>query len=241
MIKILLKKILKSFNLKLIKLNIKPPIKHPFPSPSLKEINLIRKAKGILHIGGHRGTEAGVYDWFNKPVVWIEADPYLFDELETNIKKHYNQKAFCVLLGDKNFSNVPFYISNNDGACSSIFEFSDDVKKGKLWKDRVFFTKKKIFLKMITLDELIKDKKIKISRFDHWILDIQGAELLALKGGKKSLKFCKSIQIEISKKIYYKGGANWKNIKKFLEKENFKLIEKPKYDHTEVTFERKKY
>ncbi len=239
MIKLLLKKVLKSFNLKLIKLSVKKLKKHPFPSPSPKEINLIRNAKGILHIGGHRGTEAAVYDWFNKPVVWVEADPYLFDELEINIKKHYDQKAFCALLGDQNLSNVPFYISNNDGACSSIFEFSDNVKKGKLWKDRVFFTKKKIFLNMITLDNLIKDKNIKISRFNHWILDIQGAELLALKGSKKSLKYCKSIQIEISKKEYYKNGASWKNIKKFLEKENFKLLSKPKFDHTEVTFVKK--
>ena len=71
---------------------------------------------------------------------------------------------------------------------------------------------------MITLDNLIKDKNIKISRFNHWILDIQGAELLALKGSKKSLKYCKSIQIEISKKEYYKNGVSWKNIKKFLKK-----------------------
>ena len=73
MIKLLLKKVLKSFNLKLIKLSVKKLKKHPFPSPSPKEINLIRNAKGILHIGGHRGTEAAVYDWFNKPVVWVEA------------------------------------------------------------------------------------------------------------------------------------------------------------------------
>jgi FkbM family methyltransferase len=236
MIKIFLKKILKNFNLKLIKLNVKKPIKHPFPTPGIKEINIIKKAKGILHIGGHRGTEAAVYDWFNKSVIWIEADPYLFDELEVNIKKHYNQKAYCALLGDKNISKIPFYISNNDGACSSIFEFSENVINRKLWKDRVFFTKKKIYLEMITLDTLVETKKIKISNFDHWIIDIQGAELLALKGAKKSLKFCKSIQIEVSKKEYYKSGANWKDVKKFLYNENYKLIENPKFDHTEVLF-----
>ena len=133
MIKIFLKKILKNFNLKLIKLNVKSPVKHPFPSPSLGEIKIIKNSTGSLHIGGHRGTEAAVYDWFNKPAIWIEADPYIFDELEINAKKHYNQKAICALLGDKNISNIPFYVSNNDGACSSIFEFSEDVKKKRLW------------------------------------------------------------------------------------------------------------
>ena len=240
MIKIFLKKILKNFNLKLIKLNVKSPVKHPFPLPSLGEIKIIKNSTGILHIGGHRGTEAAVYDWFNKPVIWIEADPYIFDELEINAKKHYNQKAICALLGDKNISNIPFYVSNNDGACSSIFEFSEDVKKKRLWKDRNFFTKETKLLKMITLDKLVKDMKIEISNYNHWILDIQGSELLALKGILKSIKFCKSIQIEISQKNYYEGGAQWKNIKNFLEKKSFKLVDKPKYNHTEVLFVKKK-
>ena len=35
--------------------------------------------------------------------------------------------------------------------------------------------------------------------YSHWIFDIQGAEYMALKGAKKILKYCKSLEIEISK------------------------------------------
>ena len=239
MIKKIIKQILNHFNLKIIKVNIHKPQKHPYPVPTREEIELIQNSKGILHIGAHRGTEAAVYDWFNKTVLWIEADPNIFEELKMNIKKHYNQRAICALLGEKIKSKVPFYVSNNDGACSSIFKFSDGVINQKLWSDRNFFTKNIIYLNMMTLDEIIKKNKINIKNYDYWIMDIQGAELLALKGAKESLSFCKSIQIEISKKNYYQNGAKWLDIKNFLELNKFTLIKEPLYDHTEVLFIKK--
>jgi len=238
MIKKIIKKILNYFNLKVVKINIHKPLKHPFPVPTKEEIQLIQTSKGILHIGAHRGTEAAVYDWFNKAVLWVEADPNIFEELRINIKKHYNQKAICALLGDKTETKIPFYVSNNDGACSSIFKFSDGVINRKLWTDRNFFTKKIIYLKMITLDAIVKKNKIDIKNYDYWIMDIQGAELLALKGAKECLNFCKSIQIEISKKNYYQNGAKWSEIKNFLESNKFTLIKDPLYDHTEVLFKK---
>jgi len=239
MIKKIIKKIFNYFNLKIVKINVHKPIKHPYPVPTKEEIELIQNSKGILHIGGHRGTEAAVYDWFNKGVLWIEADPNIFKELEINIEKHYNQKAICALLGDVCRTKVPFYISNNDGACSSVFQFSDEVIKQKLWSDRNFFTKNIIYLNMMTLDEIVKKKKIDIKNYDFWIMDIQGAEMLALKGARESLNFCKSIQIEISQKNYYQNGAKWLDIKNFLELNKFTLTKEPLYDHTEVLFIKK--
>ena len=38
-------------------------------------------------------------------------------------------------------------------------------------------------------------------------MDLQGAELLALNGAKHSLKYCKTILIEISKEEQYINGA----------------------------------
>ena len=235
-IKKLIKNLLKKLNYKIIKLDYPRPRQHPFPFPSDKEIELIKKCKGVLHLGAHRGTEAGVYDWFNKKVLWIEADPNLHEELLVNIRKHYNQSSICALIGNKNKKNIPFYISNNDGACSSIFSFSEDVKKGKLWKERKFFTKDTIYLNMCRLDDILELKKIDIKEYDHWIFDIQGAELIALKGAEKSLQNCKSIQLEISKKNYYENGAKWNEIKEFMEKKNFDLYNKPELDHAEVLF-----
>ena len=92
---------------------------------------------------------------------------------------------------------------------------------------------------MYTLDETLKFHKINIAEYNHWIFDIQGAELMALQGASESIMYCKSIQIEISQKNYYEGGAKWMDIKNYLEKKNFYLSESPKKDHTEVLFIKK--
>ena len=76
--------------------------------------------------------------------------------------------------------------------------------------------------------------------YDHWIIDLQGAELHTLKGAKKSLKFCNSLSVEISKKSFYeRGSTSWNELKKFLYNNNFNLILEPQEDHCDVLFIRK--
>ena len=126
-------------------------------------------------------------------------------------------------------------------ACSSIFDFSKNVKNNILWKDRNFAMSDKIKLNMQTLDNIFETNNLNPRDYSHWVFDIQGAEYIALKGAKKILQYCKSLEIEISKKQYYEGGANWNEIKNYLENENFVLIDYPEKDHTEVLFIKEHY
>ena len=82
----IIKNILKIFGWKLIKLNTKIPKSYSYKQPEIEEIKYIINSKGVLHLGGHRGTEAAVYDWLNKKVLWIEAIPEIFKELEKKVK-----------------------------------------------------------------------------------------------------------------------------------------------------------
>ena len=52
-------------------------------------------------------------------------------------------------------------------------------------------------------------------------MDLQGAELLALNA-KHSLKYCKTILIEINKEEQYINGAKWEDVKKMLNEFNLK-------------------
>ena len=44
-------------------------------------LNALSTAKGIFHLGAHRGEEAPIYEWFGKKVIWVEANPIIFSEL----------------------------------------------------------------------------------------------------------------------------------------------------------------
>ena len=117
-----------------------------------------------------------------------------------------NQIPLLALLSDKDYDEVDFYISNHDSACSSIFKFTNEINNSDVWSKRNYKMLKKIKLKSITLDTLLRNNNISAKDFDHWIIDLQGA---ALKGAENSLKSCKSIYIEVSKKIFYQNGCNW--------------------------------
>ena len=96
------------------------------------------ECSGILHLGAHRGSESAVYEYFGKKVIWVEANPKIFLDLQINIKKYLFQDAFCCLLSNTDNSKIEFNISNNDGASSSIFKFGE-LSEGK---KKVFGIKK---------------------------------------------------------------------------------------------------
>ena len=95
LIKSYIKRILKKYNLKLIKLHTKKNKVHPYSKPSIISLKCILDSSGILHIGAHRGTEAPAYDWLHKKVLWIEANPTISEDLSENINKYFNQRFIC--------------------------------------------------------------------------------------------------------------------------------------------------
>ena len=132
-----------------------------------------------------------------------------------------------------------FNISNNDGASSSIFKFGNlSVGNESQWKERNLKMVDVIKLKSISLDTFVVENKIDIELYNHWVLDLQGAELLVLNGAENSLKKCKSIFIEVSQGEVYKDGAQWNEIKSFLHKKNFKNSWNIEGNHTSVLFKK---
>lgn len=237
MIKKFIKKFLNYLGWSLNKIDRTRQNGYAYGNPNLKHIECILNSRGILHLGAHRGKEAEIYNWLNKKVIWVEAIPEIFEELKINVNYHYNQKAVKALLGEKDLKNVNFYISNKDQSCSSIFNLSEDVKKGLLWRKHKVEMVKKIQLDMQKLDTICEKEQINLENYDHWIVDLQGAELQALRGAKKSLKFCNSLSVEISRKNFYeKGSTSWEDLKKFLYNNNFNLIKEPQEDHCDVLF-----
>jgi FkbM family methyltransferase len=198
----------------------------------------MNKSSGIMHIGAHKGTESEVYNWFGKKVIWFEAVPHIFDQLKDNLYFYSDQKTFHVLLGDQDNVEKDFFISSNDAASSSLFQFSNKViEKG--WEGRRIYMKKKIKLIMFKLDTILKKNNIFPSEYNHWIVDLQGAELLFFKGAEDALKSCNSISVEVSKVKYYEGGVLWNELVNWLNEKNFYSTASPEENHTEILFKKK--
>jgi FkbM family methyltransferase len=237
-IKLIIKKILRFFGFKLVRLE-KKNLNNILNLKNKESLISLAEAKGVLHLGAHYGQEADIYQWIERKVIWIEAIPKIYDQLKDNLQFYSNQEAYCLLLGDMDNIKKSFFISNNS-VSSSFFKFSKNTLDGKYFQHQKIKTKNEIILEMSKLDTFVKKNNIDISNYNHWVIDLQGAELLALKGGENSLKFCDSLLVEVSKVDIYENGVLWPELKNWLIKRNFYPVAEPLEDHTDVLFKRRK-
>lgn len=233
-----IKKILQKLGWKLIKIR-RPPEPNPYGRLDDDVLKFINNSTGIVHLGAHRGSEAEVYNWFGKKVIWVEAFPKIYSELLDHLYFYKNQLAFQALLTDEDDKNINFYISNYDYACSSIYKFTENIKSSQKWSERNYQMIGTLNLKSRRLDTLLTKEKIDPEQYNHCILDLQGAELLALKGAEKYLESCKSIYIEVSKKKFYTNAVLWDELKEWLISKNFYPTRNPIDDEDNISFIKK--
>ena len=82
----------------------------------------------------------------------------------------------------------------------------------------------KVLKKSITIDTFFERNELDASKYNFWNFDIQGAELLALKGATKSLQYAKALYLEVNEKELYKNCALIDEIDTFLSQHNFKRV-----------------
>lgn len=176
--------------------------------------------KGVIHIGAHKGEERTIYDDLRvKNIIWVEANPFIYQELMGILKPLENHKGYNYLITDVDDVNYDFLITNN-GQSSSILE----LDKHKQHHPDVHVTNV-INLKSIKIDTLIEQEDLDIQDFDFINLDIQGAELLALKGFSEGLKHIKYVYTEVNTASVYKNCALIEELDEYLKEFGFKRVE----------------
>jgi FkbM family methyltransferase len=189
---------------------------------SFEEINKILLSKNInitgsFHIGAHDCEELSFYNILgikNEDIVWIDAIPSKVNQAtKRGIPNVYN-----AVITDKDDENIIFNISNNVQS-SSVLEFGTHSKEhpGVVYVN-------KIQQKSITIDTFFERNNIDASKYNFWNFDIQGAELMALKGADQSIKYAKVLYLEVNEKELYKKCGLINDIDIFLSKYNFKRV-----------------
>jgi FkbM family methyltransferase len=203
------------------------------------ENSYLRKAKGLIHIGANAGQERKLYARFDLEVVWIEPIPTIFEQLRNNIAGFPRQRAYQYLLADDS-REYELYVADNNGASSSILDFS---KHRAMWPD-IRYTGT-IPLKSITLESFIRQEQIPLHRFDALVLDTQGSELKILKGGVGFLPNFRFIKVEVPDFEAYQGCCLVGELCSFLSLHGFREWSRHAFKHVpgigtyfDVIFER---
>jgi FkbM family methyltransferase len=176
--------------------------------------------KGVLHIGAHKGEELASYDNLGiENVVWIEGNPSLAENLKRRLEPRGDQLVYNYLVSDTNDQEFDFKITNN-GESSSILEMEKHLEHHPH-----IHVVDSLKLKSKRLDSIIDDNKIEIGNYDFINLDIQGAELLALKGLGDKIKSFKYIYTEVNTGEVYKGCAKIDELDEYLAQYGFERVE----------------
>ena len=181
--------------------------------------------RGVLHLGAHLGEEAEVY-WQDgvSRVYWVEANPELMIPLKYHVRGFPGQSAYEGLLADEPGKEMTFHVSSCsttpegsiDHQASSLFElgqhveFAPDVSFGR-----------DLTLVSTTVDELVAEHGMD---FNFMNLDLQGAELLALRGATTALEACDAVYTEVNRAEVYLGCAQIEEVDALLVDAGFEQV-----------------
>lgn len=175
----------------------------------LKNMNISPKV--IYDIG------ACVMHWTKEAEkIWPDAKIVMFDAMDHAkfLYKESKHDFYCGGPLGNETRKVKFYENAMDPAGNSVYK-----------EDTPFFTEEHAVEKtMETLDRVVE--AMEFPKPDLVKIDVQGAELLVLAGGKEALSQCQDIIIEMQHEEYNLGAPKVAEVTEYLNSMGFKLVSK---------------
>jgi FkbM family methyltransferase len=174
----------------------------------------------VLHIGAHECEELHWYNQVGVPstsVIWLEANVNLVNK---NVSKGI-PNVYQAVVSDC-IETVDLHITNNMQS-SSILE----LETHKTEHPDVFVIDTQA-VTTTTVKELFETTRIfkSLNRFPNFVnLDIQGAELKALKGFEHLIDNVDYVYTEVNVAYLYKNCALLHELDRFLEEKGFQRVE----------------
>jgi FkbM family methyltransferase len=179
---------------------------------------------GIVHVGAHTCEELAYYRNVlrvgDDKIFWVEANPDLVARAKTYLPSSIILQGLCA---EQAGQQVDFTITRNlhDGnaASSSLLPLGTHKQHHpQVVVDRV------VKATTTTVDDLLAP--FEASREANMMnLDVQGAELMVLKGALNTLKGIKYIYAEVNEEHLYEGCALMSEIDEWLAPFGFKRVE----------------
>lgn len=185
---------------------------------------MINEKQIIIEVGCNNGENTELYlQKYNLPIFGFEPVPYLYELLKRKFKNNskINIFPFAVDIEDtvKKF-NVTSVSSKQPCACSSLYDFVDDIQKK--WPGGSRKTVETIDVETIRLDTFLSKNNFN-GEITYLHCDAQGNDLNVLMSLSEYIQNVKEGQIEVSStlQMYKNTNNNVENAIKFLKDNNF--------------------
>jgi FkbM family methyltransferase len=183
----------------------------------VKKYNL--KVTGILHVGAHECEELSDYIKGGVPIykiLWLEGNPRLVENMR---KANPNVYVVMAVVSDIDGQKCTFNITNN-GQSSSILELGTHANH----YPHIRYIDK-IDSETMTIKTLYDQERIHPKFANFLNMDIQGAELQAIKGMGDLLDNFDYLYLEVNTEELYVGCALLKDLDEYLDQRHFKRVE----------------
>lgn len=171
---------------------------------------------GAIHVGAHEAEEQEMYNslGINK-VIWVEGNPQLAQALKERFIHNLDVRVFNEVLSD-HVGEATFHFANN-GQSSSILELGTHAQQ----HPEVVYTGETT-VTTNTLDKLYVGQ---FSGYNFLNLDVQGAELMVLKGAAQTLFDVDYIYTEVNREHLYEGCCLVEELDAYLTPWGFRRVE----------------
>ncbi|MDY6806539.1 MAG: FkbM family methyltransferase [Cyanobacteriota bacterium] len=174
--------------------------------------------RGVIHIGAYEGEEIQAYREMGiEKVLFVEANPEVFDRLQEKMAAMPEVRVANYAICDRSGS-VELHVAANEQS-SSILSANNQSEQNVYTREI-----SKVTVEAKTLDNLLAELNLSPEDFNLLNIDIQGAELLALRGASNALQFVEGINIEVNYEEIYRGCPLIEDIDEFLEKAGFERV-----------------
>ena len=172
--------------------------------------------RGVIHVGAHQAGELEDYlrMGFSK-ILYVEANPALIPGLRAKAQPHGGKVIIVHAAASDTDGTVRLRVTSMDQSSSilplakhkdiypSIREVSQVEVRGR------------------RLDTLLAEEGLRPEDFNFLNLDIQGAELMALRGAPRLLAGIEALNTEVNLQELYQGAGLLDEIEKFMARLGF--------------------
>lgn len=160
------------------------------------------RPRGVIHVGAHQAGELEDYLklGFDK-ILYVEANPALIPALQKKAQA-YPGKVFVVHAAASDTDGMVRLRVTSMDQSSSILPLNKHLEIYPSIKEV-----SQVEVRSRRLDTLLAEEGFLPTDFNFLNLDIQGAELMALRGAQNLLKNIEAINTEVNLQELYKGAA----------------------------------
>lgn len=175
--------------------------------------------RGVLHLGAHLGEEAPAYaDAGVERVLWVEGNPDLMPGLQAAISPYPAQRAVQAVISDEDGQDVVLHVASftmSSGILPMTGHHRHYPSIVEVGQQRAI---------SITADTLLRREGEDGHPYDMANIDLEGAELLALRGMPNLLPTLKWIYMEVYFEELHAGDGMIDSVDSFLGDRGFSRV-----------------